>query len=49
VKIYQPNAEEHQQWVAGAQESKEAFAAKGENDELIKRGLELVYKYNPQN
>lgn len=49
VKIYQPNAEEHQQWVAGAQESKEAFAAKGENDELIKRGLKLVYKYNPQN
>ncbi|MBV2179759.1 MAG: TRAP transporter substrate-binding protein DctP [Castellaniella sp.] len=49
VQVYQPNAEEKKAWAAAARASSQAFAAKGENDPLIKKGLEYVYQFNPQN
>lgn len=47
VKVYTPNAEEHKEWVAAAQQSKKGFEAKAAEDPLIKEGLALVKKHNP--
>lgn len=47
VKVYTPTQEEHKEWVAAAQISSKGFEAKAANDPLIKKGLEIVNKYNP--
>ncbi len=49
VKLYDPNEEEHKEWVAAAQESRKIFEDRAAGDPLIQKGLELVYKFNPQN
>lgn len=48
VTIHQPDETEQRDWIAAAKGSKEAYAEKGKADPLIEKGLELVYKYNPQ-
>ncbi|MER1967696.1 TRAP transporter substrate-binding protein DctP [Castellaniella sp. GW247-6E4] len=49
VQVYQPNAEEHKEWVQAAQASRKVFEDKAAKDPLIQKGLEYVYQFNPQN
>ncbi len=49
VQVYQPNAEEKKAWAAAARTSRQVFEEKGAGDPLIKKGLEYVYQFNPQN
>ncbi len=47
VKVYEPNEAERKAWVAAAKESTKSFEEKAATDPLIKKGLELVSKFNP--
>lgn len=48
VTFYDPNESEQNDWFAAARESREKFEELASDDPLIAKGLELVYKYNPQ-
>gem|GEM_PF-979248 len=48
VQVYQPNAAERKEWSEAARSSRKAFEEKGAGDPLIKRGLDYVYRFNPQ-